>query len=370
MTREPRLRYTRSVLGPRLAGVARTVALLVTLGVATAAAAAAETTTLDGTQAPLIRIDNATGNVTVRTWDRPAVQVESDPATVQITHTAGMSVAVDSVPILAGRVAGPRGIVVLPEESFAVSTLGPQPRDVVTIEGRDTGPITVTIPNATALLVVQTTHGIVAIHRFTGGTFVVRVQQGRVRLDRDGGAGFVQVMRGPVLANDSDFDRLRTRTALGNSVFERCRVRQIETTSVSGSIVFDRGTFDQGLARFQSETGSVAIGVDAPAQLGGRGDHVFTSFDRRVAYPVRSEANASAVVDGGGPEVSAASASGNVYLYDGTLRDRPNLGAEWSRVNEIIRRVPQFNVPHGPAPPRPGAARAGMPRFPAGRFRR
>src|SRR5665213_2870012 len=52
-----------------------------------------------------------------------------------------------------------------------------------------------------------------------------------------------------------------------HDVFERCRSKQIEATSVTGSIVYDGGAFDPGLARFESQSGNIALGVTSSAQL-------------------------------------------------------------------------------------------------------
>ena len=131
------------------------------------------------------------------------------------------------------------------------------------------------------------------------------------------------MLNGRLEVVDSSFDRLRARGNAATFVFEHDRARQIEVTTVSGSIVYDNGTFDPGLARFESTSGSIAIGVAAGAQVAARSNdgHVYSMWEKRTPIDQRSDGEASATIAGGGPVVNAVTGRGNVYLYDGTLGD-------------------------------------------------
>lgn len=235
---------------------------------------------------------------------------------------------------VAGRDGSP---VVLPAESFVVSTLPAGPRDVVRVSlnaaglKRSLGPLTVTIPNDSAVLIANVGRGTVNLRDYHGGTFIIHVHTGQTILQNVGGDGFVQVLRGSLFAIDSNFNRLRVRTALAAEIFQHCRARQIEASSVAGAIVYDAGSFEQGLARFDSGSGNVAVGVTNPAQLtartGGSGK-VYTLFDRRAQVEAHAS-DATATFDGGGPLVNATSVSGNVYLYDGALASKRRVPAGW-----------------------------------------
>jgi hypothetical protein len=110
------------------------------------------------------------------------------------------------------------------------------------------------------------------------------------------------------------------------------------------------------LARFDSTNGDVAIGVTSGAQLGGRvagNGRVYTFFEQRVQVENRDD-EANAVVGGGGPVVTATSGSGNVYLYDGSLRSKARLSADWRPAQAALRNE---SVPRRPS----GARRLSQP---------
>jgi hypothetical protein len=317
-------------------------------------AASAEPTTLQGAKVPIVRVNVFEGNVTVRTWDRPDVRVDGDPALVIGRRTAHIPDSLPPTLIPPAHLETKQGSAALGAESFVVSSVQPGPHDVISVKGdRSTppGPLTVTVPNDTALVFVHLVRGNLDVHDYRGGTFIGFVRTGRLTLDNVGGDAFVQVLRGPVVVNDSNFARLRARTVAGNLVFERCNVRQIEATSVNGSIVYDGGTFEPGLARFNSTRGNVAVGATGAAQLDGRvaaGGRVYTSFERGAQVAGR-EGRADAAIGAGGPVVTATSGSGNVFLYQGSLRTRNGPGEAWSAPLQTLSR-PAASYRFEPAP--------------------
>jgi len=311
---------------------------LVSLCVALPPVALADATSVEGGPAPIVRITLATqANLTIRTWDRETVQVDAEPGAVTVERKMSRLVAA-SPPVLIHMAKVQRGDsqIVLPAETYVVSGVAPGDHDVVRISlaqvHRQLGSVTVTIPNDSAALYASVDRGSINLRDYHGGTFIVHMRTGSATLQNVGGDGFVQVLQGTVQASDSAFDRLRVRMAIGNQIFQRCRSRQIEAWSAEGSVVYDAGTFDAGLARFEATDGNVVIGVTGGTQLVGRtgngGGKVYTAFDRNTPVDERGgEANANYA--GGGPLVNAFSATGSVYLYDGGLAIKHRLPPEW-----------------------------------------
>jgi hypothetical protein len=309
--------------------------------------------------------------ITVRTWDRPSVQVEYADETAPVvghrtaTFGSGRMPVVQEVPpqlyALRDRDGLPSGAGALAPEEFPYAGFRVGPHDVVRIDAPENSRLVVTVPASTGILALRAVGAQTTIEGYRGANLFVLQNQGRVQLLNTSTTAFVQLNNGAVYAADSTFERLRVRGVTAHDVFERCHSKQIEATSVFGSIVYDGGAFDPGLARFESETGSIALGVTSPVQLNGRSGegHVYTMFDRRAGASVEQHGDGEAVatVGGGGPLVSAISARGNVYLYDGTLLSRRTTTAEWRTVHQLFNahRRAAASAP-SPKPRRPAAA--------------
>ena len=186
------------------------------------------------------------------------------------------------------------------------------------------------------------------------GIFVAHARAAGVTLNNVGGTGFVESLRGRVVAKNSSFDRLRVRTATGDMLFQGCTSHQIQATSTYGSIVYDNGNFQPGLARFESEHGDVALGVRGNAQIGaysGAG-HVVSNFQDDTQ--VRGDPTTKqATVGGGGPVVTASSKNGAVYLYSGSMNEHPYVRQELSGSADLPMRL--TNPPGPNAAPRQAA---------------
>ncbi len=300
---------------------------------------------------PVIRMQMRSGSVTIHTWNRPQVQIAStrqiharrvDPDVV--ANALPPEVTIFSTPIQT-----PNGPAVLPPESFPLGAIAATPHDGVVIFGGDQGAdVTLTIPSSTALVWVVVGRGSIAMNGYRSGTLVALVHAGALVLRNVSGDAYAEVARGKIFVANSAFNSIRARTGAGNIVFENCNVREIEASSINGSIAYDNGTFVPGIARFESENGNVAIGVagggasiDAHSAMG----HVFAGFSSGASL-AGSQTDAQAVVGGGGPLVTANSARGSVYLYDGALRARGKLQRAWEPVGRILRRPLQKKLPH------------------------
>lgn len=276
-------------------------------------------------QNPILQVQLGTGIVNVQTWDRPVVQVSTD-GQVNVQHLDASAVdpkIPKQIPNAAHSIETVHGTVTLPPEPFVLPKLQGATHDAVRVTGN--GNTTVMVPSTSAMVMAHVDTGRVVINNYHG-VFVAQVHSGGVFLNHVDGSGYVESLRGRVIASDSNFERLRVRTAASNVVFNRCTSHQIEASSTYGSIVYNNGSFEPGLARFESEHGNVAVGVRGGAQLGGHSDtgHVVSSFPSGTQ--LQGDVNtAQAKVEGGGPVVTATSKDGSVYLYNGSMDEHPEV---------------------------------------------
>ncbi len=347
--------------------IAAGLVLLLAVLVGRSPSSGAGTSSMDvGDQAVVNVIVRGRANgVAVRVWDRPSVEVDyaDEPPSVEhriSTFGVARGLALQIPPQLIPQRAPdgtPTGATALPPEEFPYAAFRPGRHDVVAIDAPQGSHLVVTVPATTGILTVRVGGGRTTIENYHGANLVLIQNQGRAQVTGSSTTAFVQMNSGSFYAADDTFERIRVRGVSAHDVFERCRSREIETTSVTGSIVYDGGAFDPGLARFESGTGHIALGVTSGAQLAGRTaeGHVYTLFDRR-GTPVdqHGDGEASATVGGGGPLVSAITERGNVYLYDGSLLTRPNTSPEWRQVHAL------FNA-HRSAARTPAGARARPP---------
>lgn len=248
------------------------------------------------------------GGITVKTWNRPEVRVDGDPG-ITIKYFAHVGAhQLPPITFFAATVQTSSGPLTLEPEPFVPPPFDPAGHAAVRVGG--SGQATITIPADAPFLVARVRSGEISIHGFHGGAFVAQVGAGSIRLNGVGGTGAVQANAGPVIATNSTFDRLRARTARGNMFFENCTARQIEATSLLGTIVYDDGAFAPGIARFESERGNIAIGVRGGAQIQAHS----------ASGTVNSEGSIAA-----GPTVTATSRTGNIVYYSGQLRSHPHL---------------------------------------------
>jgi hypothetical protein len=315
-----------------------------------AVASAASSSFAVGDQGVVSVWAGARSAITIKAWDRPNVQFDTDDEQVQVlrrpatfgTPQNPLTVSIPLANIMVRDPAGGTSPGTLPPEDFPyASDFRAGVHDQVRIVTHTGTHITVMVPATTAILDtrIRGGAGLISIDDYHGGTLFVGSQGGRTQITNVMSAAFVQMMNGQLDVTDSSFDRLRARGNNVNMVFEHNRARQIEVTTVSGSIVYDNGTFDPGLARFESTNGSIAIGVATNAQVAARSadGHVYSMWDRRTPIDQRSPGEASATIAGGGPVVNAVTAHGNVYLYDGAFATRHTIPTEWQPVREALQ---------------------------------
>ncbi len=277
---------------------------------------------------PWLDVQLQSGTLTVNTWDRPDVQISSS-GRLDVKHV-GASVADPRIPrqytAWSQSVSTGSGDARLPEESFVLPQLQGSSHDAVVADGQ--GNTTITVPRGTALVTARVGTGQLNLNGYHGA-FITQVRDGGISFNHVDGSGYAEALRGPIQATDSTFDRLRARTATGNMFFRGCTSHQIEATSKYGSIVYDNGRFQPGLAHFESEHGNVALGVRGGAQIGAHSGtgHVVSSFHNGSAA-TRNRNSTQETVRGGGPVVTAVSKHGSVFLYNGSVGAHPRVQAE------------------------------------------
>ncbi len=300
---------------------------------------------------PILRVNLRVGSVEIRTWNRPTIGIQST-AGLTIRHFGAQAVAANmrsDLPIFSSTTNSRFGPVTLGQETFDLSSMSANPHDAVAVRsaGGWVG-VRIEIPANTALVLANVGAGRISMRGYRSGTFVARVHTGRILMRNMGGTGFAEVVRGAIFIAGSSFERLRVRTAVGPIVCERCTVRQIDATSIAGSIGYDNGTFQPGLAHFESQYGNVAIGVRAGgAQIAAHSSsgRIYSRFDDG-ANVTGSARNRNATVGGGGPVVTASSGAGAVFLYNGSITAHRSLARAW----QPIRRIVVWRAPPVPRP--------------------
>lgn len=352
------------MVGPKVARRGVAAAIFLFFGVlGGAGAAGAEPTMFDVSDQPVVIIQHSRP-LQVRTWDRQQIAVEDGGETPTIvrrmtSRPSGAPEASYSVPIPAEMVPtdplGSEAPIALGAEEFPVITPAGN-HDSVRIQIPPSA-ASVMVPANTSVLVVGGggNTGITDYH----GQLIIQQRYGATLLRGVSGDAYVQNLRGPVFVRDSTFNRLRTRTAVSNTIFQRCTVKQIEASSVRGSILFDDGSFQPGLARFDTVNGHVAIGVNGGANIGVRGSpgQIFQNFDRSGTFVDRGNGEANASVGGGGPLVNVITQQGKVFLYNGSVAAKGALPPHWGPVRNAIDSIERRRRNASPqmraAPPMP-----------------
>lgn len=325
-------------------GAALLVFICALAGAGPPAAQAQTPIVLPAGDAPVVRVMMRSGTLTIRTWNRSDVQVSSQqPVSARDFRPEAVARALTgSIAIFATSVFDAAGPITLPQEEFAVPALSAAPHQGIFVQALDADVI-VMLPAGTALLLATVQRGGIDLQDYRG-TFTLLLHNGGMRLRNVAGTGFAQVARGPLMVSASQFDRIRARTAIGTILFEHCNSRQIQVSSVGGTIVYDGSTFQPGLAHFETEYGNVALGIGRNTQVGAHSS-VGRIYSIVGGAGVRA-GQTDAQIGNGSAFVTASSSHGAIFLYTGTLRSQQKLPAEWRPLAGFTQRRSQ-------KPPRP-----------------
>ena len=339
--------------GRRVSGCAGVLALVLLAAVRPAWAAP---TAIDVSSQPIVLIQH-TQPIAITTWDRDQIVVDAGGQAPVVQRRPSRNprttpTAPYSVPIPAASVPEPDGNVIdLGAEEFPVQ-----------IPAGTHETVRIQVPPSAANVMIPANTSVLSINGNSAtriqnyhGQLIAQQRAGPLVLTNVSGDAFVQNLRGQILIADSNFDRLRTRTALNNMIFQRCNVKQIEATSNRGSIVYNNGTFQPGLARFETVTGHVALGINGGANIAVKGQpgQIYQHFNRPTQFFDRN-GEANALVGGGGPLVNVLTQQGRVYLYDGSLMNKRALPRNWGQIRAPLerwrRRAEEQQRENGPPP--------------------
>jgi hypothetical protein len=316
----------------------------------------AATTLFNVHDGAVVQVIGRSASISIRTWSRNAVQFEWPDGEAfvpsQGVHATSPSVLIPTVNVEEQSSPDSVTLATLLPEDFPLPKVAPGLHDVVRVAevaepaqaGKPPPPghLTVTIPESTGLVNIRSGRGAVTLRDYHGTT-IAAVGRGRVVFINVSGDAFVQPLNGHFYARNSTFDRLRIRSNRADQVFDACRVKQIEATTLTGNIIFDNGVFDPGLARFESDRGSIALGVNGGAQLGTHTDdgRVLTALPAAPSMPPLmggQESSGFQFIGNGGPLVNVSSVHGNLFLYDGSLTNRRpgELAPAWQPMYDLL----------------------------------
>lgn len=299
-------------------------------------------TALETSSTPVVNVALSSGHVIVKTWANDRVLVAS---TGGITwNYLSPDKTVGGIPKLlsvnAQRIAKGGKVGHLPAEVFQLPHLAGA-HDLIRVMGA--GNVTLTIPAGSPIVVIRVTRGS-AVLRGYRGTFFVNARVGNVRLNGVSGTGFAQTLHGTVAAFDSSFDRIRVRNGTGGVLFERCIARQIVATSAFGDVAFDNGSFQPGLARFESKYGNVALGIadrGATVRAHSKSGAVLTTFASAKATADGPPLHDNDVTIGNGAaRVTASSQGGSIYIYSGSIAQHPTYAHAFPRLARLLTARP------------------------------
>lgn len=309
------------------------------------------------TASPIVNVVLSSGTLTIRTWRDSVVRIvtEGSVSWNRFDPRATAPRVPSSIESWAISVPTARGTATLPAERFLLPSL-PGAHDAVVAQGY--GNTTLTIPAGSALVITRVVMGTLTVEGYRGA-LVAHVRRGAMNLLGVSGTVYAQVVTGRIVAVQSDFDRLRARTAIGGLFFEACSARQIDATAIRGTILYDDGTFDEGPAYFSTSDGDVAIGIaGGRATVSARSGTQSLALELGSGADIRRSGDGETIEFGGGGPFVTALARGTVAIYDGRLESHAQL---LSRI-ALPRVLPSALLRVERLRPRPRARPAFRPR--------
>jgi hypothetical protein len=268
---------------------------------------------------PVISLHSTGGGITVVQSDGPNIQVYSASNSIRVNHFA-VNPAARSRVMLPGtqtRLFGRRGwrTFRLPPRQVLVPNFAAR-ADGISIENPG-GDMTVGVPKRLGAIFINAPAGDVTL-RGVRGPFVIVGSGGTVRLQNVSGRGMIRTVSGNIELTGVGGD-IHIQTATGAIVARASFAERADVVSQGGSIDWRFARVGSGAYRFRSTDAPIRLGfrpgvaalVDAQSGQG----NVLSSFDPASAQTRFSSPHAlSIAVNGGGPEITAASMSGDITI--------------------------------------------------------
>ena len=254
-------------------------------------------------QAPVVVIHSSAGLVTVTRGDDAAVRVvggdNPTASTFQVSGRGGLLLPRDT--------GFPSRRLTLP--GMREGTLG------VRVDNPG-GDMTVYVPQRVAAVLLKLDDGDAALSQFRG-PYVVVSNGGSVDLTALFGFGHVRTTTGRVTIAGVG-GNLRVETTTGSVMATAMMPERAEIRTQSGDIDWNFARLGAGPYRFSSDGGNLrlALGAAMPANIDAQSTQgaVINRFARAADVRFRSAHAMSLSLAGGGPEITAASASGVVEI--------------------------------------------------------
>lgn len=299
--------------------VAVLAALCLTLAAGIAAPVRADDV-IPSNPTPVVTIHSAGGRITVNGSAAAAgLQLQPGLASVRLSHFALDPTTRSRImlPAAQTRLFGPHGwrMFRLPPRQFFVPHMN-ENNDGIALDnpGAD---VNLTVPRRVGVLFINADGGDVMLNRVRG-PYVITGNPASVRLHNVAGHGFIRTTSGNIELVGIGGD-VHIQTATGRIIARGIAVEAADVVSQSGSIDWRFARLGAGAYRFRSGDAPIRLsfrpGVAALVDFQSDRGSVQNNFDAGTAQARFVSARAMSIaINGGGPEVSAASASGDVTV--------------------------------------------------------
>ncbi len=161
------------------------------------------------------------------------------------------------------------------------------------------------------------------LRNITGGINAY-TSQGDVMVENSGGAIALESTTGNIVAIEVSpgqiGDLLRAKTNSGAITLQKVEHRQIEASSISGSLLFDGKFLNGGIYNFRTSNGSIRLAIPASSSCTFKATYGFGSFHSEIPLKILTENDSPrartviATLGDGGAAVSVTTSSGSIAI--------------------------------------------------------
>lgn len=170
---------------------------------------------------------------------------------------------------------------------------------------------------------VKIVEGVIMLRNITGGINAY-TSQGDVMVENSGGAIALESTTGNIVAIEVSpgqiGDLLRAKTNSGAITLQKVEHRQIEASSISGSLLFDGKFLNGGIYNFRTSNGSIRLAIPASSSCTFKATYGFGSFHSEIPLKILTENDSPrartviATLGDGGAAVSVTTSSGSIAI--------------------------------------------------------
>lgn len=170
---------------------------------------------------------------------------------------------------------------------------------------------------------VKIVEGVIMLRNITGGINAY-TSQGDVMVENSGGAIALESTTGNIVAIEVSpgqiGDLLRAKTNSGAITLQRVEHRQIEASSISGSLLFDGKFLSGGIYNFRTSNGSIRLAIPAASSCTFKATYGFGSFKSEIPIKIITENDTPrartvvATLGSGDAAVSLTTSSGSIGI--------------------------------------------------------